>query len=225
MTESMREGQVRSAFTPILETLCESCAGCVAVGLVDEEGESVDHATPPGTREDAAMIAYDIKLAGAHWQIVMRQAAEQPNLGGVGQLSIQTDAFDYVVRQLFAGYVLILICRPGGVARVSDRALRQVEVELAREAGWPIPGPDRPYWRRLRVQLGPEGRPAALSFLVNGRDGVRSHTPWKTNFRLLEEQNHPGFERSFRLGLPSGVELDLVREPTGYWYGARRANL
>ena len=224
MTESMREGQSRSAFTPILETLCESCAGCVAVGLVDEEGESVDHATPPGQRESAAMIAFDIKLAGAHWQIVMRQAAQQPHLGGVSQLYLQTEAFDYVVSTLFAGYVLILICRPGGVARVSHRALRQVEVELAREAGWPIPAPDRPYWRRVRVRLGAEGRPAALSFLVNGRDGVRSHTEWKTSFRLIDGADHPGFERSFRLGLPSGAELDLVREPTGYWYGALRAN-
>jgi hypothetical protein len=224
VTESMREGQSRSAFTAILETLCESCAGCVAVGLVDEEGESVDHATPPGAEVRSAMIAYDIKLAGAHWQIVMRQAADQPHLGGVEQLSIHAEAFDYVVRQLFAGYVLVLICRPGGVARVSLRALRQVEVELAREAGWPIPGPNRPYWRRVRVQLGKDGRPAALSFLVNGNDGVRSQTAWKTNFRLLEEHERPGFERTFRLGLPSGVELDLVREPSGYWYGARRAN-
>lgn len=219
----MREGQSRSAFTSILETLCEACAGCLAVGLVDEEGESVDHATPPAMAEPSAMIAFDIKLAGAHWQIVMRQAAEQPHLGGVGQLSIQTSAYDYVVRQLFAGYVLVLICRPGGVARVSHRALRQVEVELAREAGWPTPAPDRPYWRRVRVRLDAQGNPGALSFLIHGRDGARTHTSWKTTFRLLAAKDQPGFERTFRLGLPSGVELDLVREPTGYWYGARRA--
>lgn len=220
MNESMREGQLRSAFTAILETLCESCAGSVAAGLVDQEGESVDHATAPGAASPSRMIAYDIKLAGAHWQIVMREAAAQAHLGGVRQLWLQAETFDYVITQMFAGYVLILICRPGGVARVSHRALRQVEVELSREAGWPIPEPQRPYWRRVRVRLGADGRPTALSFLVNKSDGRRTQSDWKSEFELLEERELPGFERTFLLGLPSRRALHLVREPTGYWYAS-----
>jgi hypothetical protein len=220
MTESMREGQLRSAFTPILETLCESCAGSVAAGLVDEEGESVDHATPPGEAERAAMIAFDIKLAGAYWQIVIRQASEQPHFAGVRQLSVAVEGFDYVITQLFAGYVLILICRPGGIARVSTRALRQVEVELAREAGWPIPEPERPYWRRVRVKLDERSRPAALSFLINARDGCRTHSPWERAGADLESLSTAGLERAFRFTLASGAERTLVRETTGYWYAA-----
>lgn len=223
MSEAAREGQLRSAFTPILETLIESCVGAEAAGLVDEEGECVDHATSPSkAASEAKMIAYDIKLAGAYWQIVIRQAAEKPHFAQVSQLCIQADAFDYVIDQMFAGYVLIIIGKPGSSRRVSHRALRQVEVELAVEAGWPVPRAQEAYWRRIHVRTGHRGRPTHVSILRHSQDGARYQDAWQEcpHVEPVASSGGESFERAFRVQMESGPELDIVREPSGFWYAS-----
>jgi hypothetical protein len=235
---SIREGQLRSAFTSILEVLCESCVGALAAGLVDHDGECVDLASvfgprtkfvePPGPAPAAGaaelqqMQGYAIKLCGAHWQIVMRDAASSASIvrshGAMKQMWVRTDSFSYVVGLLHDGYVLALICEPDALAAVSPRALRQVEVELALEAGWPVPEPDRPFWRRVRVRLDPLGRPNALRY-ARTLDGESA--TWDSSLAgVTPVEGLDGFERGFLIVLRSHETLLLVREPSGFWYAA-----
>ena len=60
-----RDGQKRTGFTACLETLVETSAGCLGAVLVDGEGETVDYA--------GRLAPYDVKLAAAHFQIVLRE--------------------------------------------------------------------------------------------------------------------------------------------------------
>lgn len=207
---SAREGQLRSSFTAIFETLCASCTGALAAVLVDEDGESVDHASLPLVSQHAvvpSMQAFAIKLAAAHWQIVMRQAHDC--LGAVRQLWVQSAALGYVVQQLSAGYVMVFVCRPGALSTVSHRALRQCEVELSLEAGWAVHAPESPCWTRTRVKLDREARQWALWFA--GR--------WLSGFEIRGPLPALGdFERGYELAVAGGLRVALVREPTGLWY-------
>jgi len=209
-----REGQLRSRFTAILETLCGSCSGALAAGLVDEEGESVDHATVPIVTAGGvapSMAPYQLKLAAAHWQIVMRESMGCTTLGDVRQLWVETDAFCYVVQTLQEGYVLLFVGRPRALATVSWRALRQCEAELATEAGWAIHQPESPCWLRTRVKTDTKGRPRAVWL---GR--------WVGDLRICPPSlESAGFERTYRAEASDGRELELVREPTGLWYASR----
>ncbi len=212
-----REGQVRSPFTVILETLCDSCIGAIGAGLVDEEGECVDLAFLP-TQD---IPAYDIKLCGAYWQLAMRSAractALNAAMGPVRQLLIRAEAFSYVVILLHDDYVLVLICAADALAAVSTRALRQVEVELYAEAGWPLADPEQPHWRRAHVFLDHEGAPAALRY-AHGFV-VHSARTWDASLRVLSRLHDlADFERGFEVLASTGETLHLVREPSGYWY-------
>jgi hypothetical protein len=225
-----RDGQMRSPFTSILETLCESCVGALGAALVDEEGENVDLATSPVLGDDSRVFQllqpYQVKLCGAHWQIVFRQAAAQARLGKVRQLWVGAAEHGYVVCNLTAGYVLVVICRRGAMVTVSQRALRQAEVEICYEAGWRIPRPDAPYWRRTRVCFDGQGQPKALQF-PSGMQGLSAshvHAPWDTEVASAGPMTAGlgGFEQGFHVVTPSGEELAIVREPSGFWYTALR---
>jgi hypothetical protein len=211
-----REGQLRSPFTPILETFCESLVGAIAAGIVDELGECVDLAQLPVFDKGGRMEAYDVKLSGAHWQLVLRDAAAKLQ---ANELWIQADT-GFVLRMLFAGYVLVLVCRPDAVHSVSRRALRQVEVELYREATWAVPDAHVPYWRRVQVKLGHKGQPKALRF---ARPVLASShlppEPWDEHLKIIgPAPGIDGLERGFQVVTADQQELPLIREPTGFWY-------
>jgi hypothetical protein len=205
-TPAQRDGQHRSPFTAILEALCGSCAGSLAAAIADEEGECVDLATAPTVGGAAPLMpAYLVKLCAAHWQIVMAQLPPR----AVRQLWIEADKYGYVVKGLHHGYVLVLVCRPPALATVSWRALRQCEVELALEAGWPVRDEGATCWVRTRAELDAHGRPRAVWL------GRR----WIGDLGLVEQARGPkSFERAYKSTAPGSLELELVREPTGLWY-------
>ncbi len=219
MSSSARDdGQLRSEFTAILERLLRSYSEGLAAALVDPEGESVDYAVRYRTAEsdqpdgDDGFSAYNIKLAAAYWQIVMRDLRGCRNIGASPLLTVQAGSYGYVVRQLWEGYVVVMVCRPTASFSVSPRALRQAEVELSREAGLPVPNADAPLWLRVRVQLDPDGKPLAL--YMNER--------WQTDVRVLAPAEGLGsFERGFRVAVGKADELTLVREPSACWYASR----
>ncbi|MEO8876512.1 MAG: hypothetical protein ABI461_13060, partial [Polyangiaceae bacterium] len=62
-----------SPFASILGALIERIPGAFAVGLVDREGETVDYA--------GQVTPFDIKVAAAHFQIIMLQLLDIPVLG------------------------------------------------------------------------------------------------------------------------------------------------
>ncbi|MCA9622149.1 MAG: hypothetical protein KC731_24165 [Myxococcales bacterium] len=231
-TATIREGQHRSPFTAILETFCESCRGAVGAALVDEEGEAVDIAAvpvPTPCGEDVTLMpGYDLKLCGAYWQIVLREARTAAHLGDPSQLWVFCEGLGFIVNALAEGYVLMLVCRPDALSAVSRRAIRQVEVELAVEAGWPIPEPERPYWRRCRVRLDARGQPDRFQY-AHGLPGSADDRaqPWQPLRVEGPLTGLEGFEKGFRVALRAPLEsaprpLDLVREPTGTWYAAER---
>lgn len=195
---------MRSAFTAILETLLASSTHAVAAVLADEEGEAVDHA--------GELPAYEKKLAAAHWQIVLRRCSESPRLGAVRRLVVRAERRSYVVHQLFGGYVLLMLCTPEGASHVSERALRQVEVELSQEAGFPLQDPHAPVWTRVRVLLDHYRRPRAL-----WRPNGRREPLW-----FIDELNDLNLlETGFRVRSETGREFRLVREPSGVWYAGQ----
>jgi hypothetical protein len=234
---SSREGQLRSAFTGILETLCESCHGALAALLVDEEGETVDLAAVTLVEMDGddkvvrRMGGFDIKLSGAHWQIVLREAMSTMNLGGVRQLWVTTPSHGYIIKSLFEGYALVFVSRPDALYTVSSRALRQVEVELALEARWAVPDPEAPFWRRAKVRMDARGRPNLLRYAA-GLDGSEEQDAeaWHPVRSLGPAKDFKGFEKAFDVVIgqgskPRDVSADqadapvtLVRERTGFWY-------
>ena len=196
-----RDGQQRTGFTPSLESLVATCVGCIAAVLVDEEGETVDYAgrLPP----------YDVKLAAAHFQIVLRELCNAAQGRTARSVLVRTERYGYVAHRLFGGYVVVLVCTPEAVSGISARALRQVEVELSHEAGWPLDGDEPQIWTRVLVRVGPNGVPIELW----PRRGVGE--PVAVQGRVI---GLGAFERGFRVSTASGCELTLVREPSGAWY-------
>ena len=212
MPPSARDGQMRSAFTTILEELNHSCSGALGAGLVDNDGECVDMASR-AVRTDKGvaprMAAYPLKLAGAYWQIVLRDALRGATLGGVRQIWVWGEHYGYVAVAMPDGYMFLLVCTPESLASVSQRALRQCEVALCLEAHWPVPSPEALCWRRTSVHVDEAGRPAA----------VRLGASWLSPLELLgQAAGTPSFERSFLVRTARGTELELVREASGFWY-------
>ncbi|MCC6526951.1 MAG: hypothetical protein IT373_30165 [Polyangiaceae bacterium] len=195
----MTREQAHSAFTTILEALVEACPDSVGAVLVDNEGEAVDYA--------GELAAFDLKLTGAHWQIVMRHLAENGVMPAT-KFVVRGDRLGYVVIHLCDGYVLVLACRPDAAFSISQRALRQCELELAAEAGWPMPAPKAMRWTRVNVRLDAVGRPVELSLRGRSR-------PLK-GLRPALSVVSP--ERGYALKTARGVELTLICEPSGLWY-------
>ncbi|MBI4700739.1 MAG: hypothetical protein HY744_06180 [Deltaproteobacteria bacterium] len=119
----------RSGFTGILEALVGSCGDGVAAVLVDHEGESVDYA--------GALSPFDVKLAGAYWQIVLREARGCRLLGQLRELSVRTERLSFVVSPLHEGYCLVLVCGGRTSGGAPQAALQRARSALCREAGWP----------------------------------------------------------------------------------------
>jgi hypothetical protein len=201
-----REGQHRTAFTDILELLVDASVGRIAAVLVDQEGEAVDHA--------GRMPAFEAKLAGAHWQIVLREACEAARkVGaaavGVRSISIRTERLGYLVLALEDGYVLVVVCTDLGAMNVSQRALREVEIELSREAGLALRDPSAPQWYGVRVRTEPAAGPTTIEVPGTGRERI------ETSEKLVAAGD---FERAYRVRTEAGRLLELVREPSGHWY-------
>jgi hypothetical protein len=209
---SGRDGQLRTEFWAILDALCHSSGGALAACLVDEEGETVDMAARQVVTDRGlapSMVAYRIKLCGAHWQLVMRHAARGRQLSDVRQIWVLADDFGYLIARLQHDYVLALACRPESLGSISHRAIRQCEVDLCLEAGWDVPDPHAPCWRRAGVRLDPRGDPMELRLRdawIGGLEGLGA------------VETLAAFERGFRVRTPAGHDLDLVREPSGFWY-------
>jgi hypothetical protein len=208
-----RDGQHRTAFTTILELLVDASVGRLAVVLVDQEGEAVDHA--------GQLPAFEAKLAGAHWQIVLRGACEGArSLAALGasvrSLSVRTERHGYFLVALEEGYVLVLVCTDLGATNVSRRALREVEVQLSREAGWPLRDADAPRWYGVSVSCDAQARPATVAAPGAEREHITASEP------LADAVD---FERAFRIRTDAGRELELVREPSGHWYACASAEM
>jgi hypothetical protein len=193
--------QAPSTFTRILETLLAVTSGADAAVLVDAEGETVDYA--------GDCDPFELKVAAAHWQIVISELAEATHLGAIRQLTVRARTRSYVVRLLQERYALVLILHRHAAFSASERALQEADMRLCAEAGWPQP---RDAQRWYSVEVEPDDpdrtRPARL----------RVADTWQPVEVMGCMVGLDPLEKGFRVRLPSGVEMLLVRERMGRWF-------
>ena len=190
-----------SSFSPILMDFVARVPGAAGAVLVDVDGEAVDYAGRGNP--------FDLKLAGAHWQIVLREVlavAELRGLGAPRALAVRGERRSFIIHALPDGYALVLLLSRRAGFAAATRAFEVCERALAIEAGWPILG--RSTWFALQVVANRAGRPMRV------RDGDAEH-----KVEIVGRLAGLGpREEGWRARLPQGAELTLVREPGGHWY-------
>jgi hypothetical protein len=204
--------QEETAFAPILRALLARVPGAGAAVLVDFHGETVDYAGrgPP----------FDLRVAAAHWRIVLHDVAAQRALARVRWLVVGAGHASYLVYALPDDYALVvLFARTAGFVGW-QRAVATCANALGAEAGWAARRAPAVEWRPVRVsadaRLRPRfvhvgGRPRAveiLGMLVTPVDGATADAA----------PGSAGRERGWRVRLQTGIEATVVREPGGAWY-------
>ncbi|MFS8070644.1 MAG: hypothetical protein ACMG6S_30125 [Byssovorax sp.] len=199
--------QDKSTFTEILERLLAATPGAEAAALVDFEGETVDYT--------GNLDTFDIKIAAAHWQIVIAETAETPAIGAIRQMTLRARGRGYVVRRVQENYAVLLILHRRAAFTVSERALIEVEARLSIEAGWPGPSPES-CWYGVTVQPEPRDRTRPSKMRVDGS--------WHPVDVMGTVRGLAPREKGFRVRLPSGAEMMLVRERLGGWFADERVD-
>lgn len=192
--------QDKSTFTTILERLVRATPGASGAALVDQWGETVDYA--------GVIDPFDLKVCAAHWQIVFTQI-DQVKLGGVHQIIVRARARSYLLRQVNPEYSVVLVLHRHAAFAPSERALQEAQQRLSIEAGWPTATiPVR--WFGVEVEPEPDDRtrPARLR-------GTQGWQPVEVMGCMVGLRPR---EKGFRVRLPSGAEMMLVRERLGRWF-------
>ncbi|MEO8801244.1 MAG: hypothetical protein ABI551_25350 [Polyangiaceae bacterium] len=188
-----------SPFASILEGLISRIPGAFAVALVDAEGETVDYA--------GKSTPFDIKVAAAHYQILMHSLAALEWMGKPSHLVVRATTRSIVLRMLPDGYsVVILVSRRGGFAS-SERAFSACIYSLTIEAGW-TPTEQLPPWFPITVSVDERRRPHHIVY-----GGLAEPVEVLGTVVGLAHG-----ERGFRVRLASGPEITIVREPGNHWY-------
>ncbi|AUX21825.1 hypothetical protein SOCEGT47_023140 [Sorangium cellulosum] len=191
--------QAPSSFTSILEDLLCAIPGAQAAALVDFEGETIDYA--------GRLDPFDVKVSAAHWQIVLTEVAGSP-IGAPRQLTVRAHRRSYIVRQLQPGYALVIVLHPRAAFAASPRALEEADARLCAEAGWATSRTTRWYCVDVETDASDRGRPARL----RGAGG------WQPVEVMGSMVGLGPREKGFRIRLPSGAEMLLVRERMGRWF-------
>ena len=196
---SRTRDQEESAFTAILADLVKRIPGAFAATVVDELGECVDYA--------GDIDPFDVKVAGAHWAIVLDEIARRPAFGIPQTIVCRGDKRSFVIRALPDRYALVVLLKKRAGFVSVTRALDACERALAHEAAWDLPK-GRGIWIGVDVETDDRKRPVWLTM------GALSCSVevLGTLTRLRKR------ERGFRVRLPSGGELNLVREVGDRWY-------
>jgi hypothetical protein len=216
--------QAETSFARILSGLVARVPGARAAALVDREGETVDYA---GAGEPD-----EIRIAAAHWRIVLRDVQDQKSLAGAASLAIQAARRSFMVQSLPEGYAVVLLLGDELGTLRFERAMAACGTALAREAGWAIA--HSPRWYPVDVTRDSSGRPlalelagtsAALELLGRCADRVDFHDA-NAGGGASPASEPPGAhrasssarERAWRVRLPFGAEAMLVCDPAGFWY-------
>lgn len=191
-----RRDQGVSAFAGILADLVERVPGARAAALVDADGETVDYASRTNP--------FDVRLAAAHWMIVLREA--QGAFGEACVLSIRASRRSFIVRALPQGYALVVVLSCGVSTASGGRAFPLCVLRLAGEAGWPQP--NAPTWHPVDVRSDDRGRPTEVR---------RGNADGRVEILGAIVGGLARFERGWRIRC-GAAEATIIREPSGHWY-------
>ena len=223
----VRRDQDESTFSVILAALLEATPLSQGAVLVDSLGEAVDYA--------GAVDPFDLKVAAAHFQIVMKEIREVKPLSNAMELTVRARGRAYMLRMLDAEYSLLLILHRHAASAVSRRALNETVTRICAEAGLDPVGVGHP-WYRVEVEtMQGNKRPARLRPIAD-YIGLRSsrqppppplfgtnqpiYDPLRWNkVEVIGAVMGTGWrERGFRIRLDTGAEMTLIRERFGLWF-------
>jgi len=190
-----------TAFTLLLADLIGRIPGAHAAALVDRDGESIDYA---GT-----LSPFDIKVAAAHWQIILGELDRVPPLRDPRHVVVRGLQKSFIIRPLADGYSVVLVLSTRGGFAPCTRAYTVFERALHAEAGIGRKAPGPP-WTPVLVEHDARCRPRSLRALD-------AEMPQPTEV-LGAVMGLGRGERGFRVRIVTGVETMLVREPGGAWY-------
>jgi predicted regulator of Ras-like GTPase activity (Roadblock/LC7/MglB family) len=190
-----------TVFTPLLDELIGRVPGARAAALVDQDGECIDYA--------GGLPPFDIKLAAAHWQIVLDQMMNVSQFAQLRQIVVRGASRSFVVRALDESYALVLVMARGAGFASCARAFGVFARALQAEAGIGLP-PNGPAWRPVRVETGVRMRPTR----VGGTAAAPLH-PLEVLGAVVGLRRG---ERGYRVRVATGLETTVVREPGGAWY-------
>jgi len=190
--------QRESAFTSILAGLVEGVPGARAAALVDRDGETVDYS--------GEMDSYEVRLAAAHWRLVLDELARRDALGSVRWIALRCGRASYLVHELPEEYALVLVLARAAGFFGWPRAVAACARALGDEAGWTWVGAR---WFPAEVTVDERGRPSSVR--VGGRA-----CPVEVLGTMAGGLGRS--ERGWRVRVETRVEATLVREPGGAWY-------
>ena len=159
---SPERDQAESAFAMILADFVHRIPGAEAAALVDWDGECVDYAIAMRHGKPVAEIdPFDIKVAGAHWAIVLDELARRP-LGAPQTIVCRGDKRSFIVHTLPERYALVVLLKRWAGFVSTTRALDSCERAIAHEAAWSLPK-GRGIWVPVDVEMDERSRPVWLT--------------------------------------------------------------
>jgi hypothetical protein len=212
-----------SCFAKILDDLIARIPGAYGAVLVDMEGEAVDYTYTGHVKP------FDLKLAGAHWQIVLAELSTFSSdraLGTARDLVVRGARRSFIMRVLPESYALIVLLRRRAGFSAIHRAFSVCERALAHEARWDLPEPKRQPtvgvptaahagaqdWFAVEIRTNRLKRPVRLK--IEGKSGPQEH-----DIEVIGSvMGMVPRELGFRVRTTTGLEFTLIREPGGYWY-------
>jgi hypothetical protein len=207
MTQAARvREQELTVFSVILTDVVKRIPGAFAAVLVDMDGECVDYAIIP-SRPPYDVEAFDVKVAGAHWAIVLAGYESARTLGAIETIISRGERRSFIIRTLPDRYAIVLMLKKRAGFVAFDRALDACERALAQEASWKLPK-GRGVWISVDVEMDERFRPVWLSM-----GALSCSVEVMGSLTSLRRR-----ERGWRVRLPSGGELNLVREARNRWY-------
>jgi len=207
-----RRDQEPTEFSGILMRLCDN-GGALGAALVDRQGETVDYA---GYCEPFAM-----RIMAAEWRIVLDQLREITRAGfdQTREFRVRARGKSFALVALSDGYALVIELPARGF-QFSLRALSEATRAIEREAGLASLNPDASHWSRVDVRTAPGDRRRPEAVWLDG--AFRPLTILGRYVDPLSVRRIPkkkrGAEVGYRVGLPSGLEFTLIREPLGVWF-------
>ena len=198
--------QHESAFAAILSKLVSRIPGARGAALVDSEGETVDY----GGRAKP----FDMKLAAAHWRIVLDEARASDGLRDVRSIAVRAGRASYLLQALPDDYALVVVMMRSAGFNGWQRAVASCVHALGEEAGWKRDASELPpRWFPVTILRDERRRPAAV------RADGRLHPLEILGTLQAGVQTWLGpRERAWRIRFESGLEATLVREPGGACY-------